>query len=140
MQEQHSFEYAVIRVVPKVEREEFMNVGVILYCQSLSYLDALFTLNEERLFALSPGLEMDEIKKHLSAFCNICKGGPEAGPDRKAGYGFPISLAHGNAKYSTPMFQSASGTQFGSCSDPERPAQKTGAGRINSIPGLSESL
>ncbi len=49
MQEQHSFEYAVIRVVPKVEREEFMNVGVILYCQSLSYLDALFTLDEERL-------------------------------------------------------------------------------------------
>jgi hypothetical protein len=87
MQEQHSFEYAVIRVVPKVEREEFMNVGVIIYCQSLSYLDALFTLNEERLFALSPGLEMDEIKKHLSAFCNICKGGNEAGPIGKLDMG-----------------------------------------------------
>ncbi|HEV3225046.1 MAG TPA: DUF3037 domain-containing protein [Puia sp.] len=87
MQEQHSFEYAVIRVVPKVEREEFMNVGVILYCQSLSFLDALFSLNEERLFALSPGLEMDEIKKHLSAFCNICKGGPEAGPIGKLDMG-----------------------------------------------------
>jgi Protein of unknown function (DUF3037) len=87
MQEQHSFEYAVIRVVPKVEREEFMNVGVILYCQSLSYLDALFTLNEERLFALSPGLEMEEIKKHLSAFCNICKGGTEAGPIGKLDMG-----------------------------------------------------
>jgi hypothetical protein len=87
MQEQHSFEYAVIRVVPKVEREEFMNVGVILYCQSLTYLDALFTLNEERLFALSPGLELDEIKKHLAAFCNICKGGPEAGPIGKLDMG-----------------------------------------------------
>jgi Protein of unknown function (DUF3037) len=87
MQEQHSFEYAVIRVVPKVEREEFMNVGVILYCQSQSFLDALFTLNEERLFALSPGLEMDEIKKHLSAFCNICKGGAEAGPIGKLDMG-----------------------------------------------------
>lgn len=87
MQEQHSFEYAVIRVVPKVEREEFMNVGVILYCQSLAYLDALFTLNEERLFALSPGLEIDEIKKHLAAFCNICKGGPEAGPIGKLDMG-----------------------------------------------------
>ena len=87
MQEQHSFEYAVIRVVPQVEREEFMNVGVILYCQSLSYLDAIFTLNEERLFALSPGLEMDEIKKHLSAFCNICKGGSEAGPIGKLDMG-----------------------------------------------------
>ncbi len=57
MQEQHSFEYAVIRVVPKVEREEFMNVGVILYCQSLSYLDALFNLNEERLLPFPPDLK-----------------------------------------------------------------------------------
>ena len=45
MPEQHSFEYAVIRVVPKVEREEFMNVGVILYCQSLSFLDAVFNMD-----------------------------------------------------------------------------------------------
>jgi hypothetical protein len=80
MQEQHSFEYAVIRVVPKVEREEFMNVGVIVYCQSPAYLDASFTLDEERLRVLSPGLEMNEIKKHLAAFCEICKGGPNAGP------------------------------------------------------------
>jgi hypothetical protein len=87
MQEQHSFEYAVIRVVPKVEREEFMNVGVILYCQSLSFLDALFSLDEDRLRALSPGLEMNEIKKHLSAFCEICKGGPMAGPIGKLDMG-----------------------------------------------------
>jgi Protein of unknown function (DUF3037) len=87
MPEQHSFEYAVIRVVPKVEREEFMNVGVILYCQSLSYLDALFTMDEGRLRALSAGIEMEEIKKHLSAFCSICKGGPEAGPIGKLDMG-----------------------------------------------------
>jgi len=87
MPEQHSFEYAVIRVVPKVEREEFMNVGVILYCQSLSFLDAMFTMNVERLLALSPGLEMEVIKKHLSAFCEICKGGPEAGPIGKLDMG-----------------------------------------------------
>ncbi len=80
MQEQLSFEYAVIRVVPRVEREEFMNVGVILYCQSLPFLDALFTLDEDRLRALSPGIEMVEIKKHLQAFCNICKAGPGSGP------------------------------------------------------------
>jgi len=80
MPEQHSFEYAILRVVPKVEREEFMNVGVILYCQSLGFLDAQFTLDEQRLYALSPGLEIQEIKKHLAAFCEICKGGPEGGP------------------------------------------------------------
>jgi hypothetical protein len=87
MPEQHSFEYAVIRVVPKVEREEFMNVGVIVYCQSLSYLDAIFTMDEGRLRALSSGIEMEEIKKHLSAFCSICKGGPEAGPIGKLDMG-----------------------------------------------------
>jgi hypothetical protein len=87
MQEQHSFEYAVLRVVPKVEREEFMNVGVILYCQSLFFLDALFTLDEKRLLALSKGIEIVEIKKHLDAFCNICKGGPEAGPIGKLDMG-----------------------------------------------------
>jgi len=80
MPEQHSFEYAILRVVPKVEREEFMNVGVILYCQSLGFLDAQFTLDEQRLYALSPGLEIQEIKKHLAAFCEICKGGPGGGP------------------------------------------------------------
>lgn len=87
MQEQHSFEYAVLRVVPKVEREEFMNVGVILYCQSLSYLDAKFALSEKKLFVLSPGIEIDEIRKHLAAFCNICKGGPDAGPIGKLDLG-----------------------------------------------------
>jgi hypothetical protein len=87
MPEPQSFEYAVIRVVPKVEREEFMNVGVIVYCQSLSFLDAMFRLDPERLRALSTGIEMDEIKKHLSAFCNICKGGPEAGPIGKLDMG-----------------------------------------------------
>jgi hypothetical protein len=87
MPELHSFEYAVIRVVPQVEREEFMNVGVILYSQSRSFLDAMFTLDEERLRALSPGLEMTEIRKHLAAFCHICKGGPEAGPIGKLDMG-----------------------------------------------------
>jgi hypothetical protein len=87
MHESQSFEYAVIRVVPKVEREEFMNVGVIVYCQSLSFLDALFALDEERLLALSAGIDMLEIKKHLSAFCEICKGGPSAGPIGKLDMG-----------------------------------------------------
>jgi len=87
MPSQHAFEYAVIRVVPKVEREEFMNVGVILYCQSISFLDALFSMDETRLLALSPSLEMGEIKEHLAAFCNICKGGPEGGPIGKLDMG-----------------------------------------------------
>ena len=80
MPEQQAFEYAVIRIVPKVEREEFMNVGVILYCQSLAFLDAKFTLDEKRLLALSSEMQLEEIKDHLNSFCQICKGGPDAGP------------------------------------------------------------
>jgi hypothetical protein len=80
MPEQHAFEYAVIRIVPRVEREEFMNVGVILYCKSLNFLDAKFALDEQRLQALSAKIDMEEIKEHLNSFCQICKGGPGAGP------------------------------------------------------------
>ena len=99
MPEQHSFEYAVIRVVPKVEREEFMNVGVIIYCQSLAYLDASFTLDEERLRALSPGLEMTEIKKHLVRFLRNLQGRSARRTDRKAGYGIPVSLVNSHPQY-----------------------------------------
>jgi len=87
MSEQHSFEYAVIRVVPKVEREEFMNVGVILYCKSLSFLDAHFAMDETRLRALSPSISIAEIIEHLNSFCLICKGGENAGPIGKMDMG-----------------------------------------------------
>lgn len=80
MQEKHLFEYAVIRVVPRVQREEFMNVGVILYCAKEKFLKTLLSANHERLFALSPDLEVDEVCLHLDSFVKICKGGKEGGP------------------------------------------------------------
>ncbi len=76
----HLFEYAVIRVMPKVEREEFLNVGVILYCKDKKFLQALFTLNEARLKAFSPAIEMNELNDNLCAFQQICRGGEEGGP------------------------------------------------------------
>src|SRR5437868_6153283 len=80
MQDSHLFEYAVLRVVPRVEREEFLNVGVILYCPKQKFLQALFTLDEERLKAFFPGIDLAEVRQHLEAFRSIALGSPEGGP------------------------------------------------------------
>ncbi|HEX8747201.1 MAG TPA: DUF3037 domain-containing protein [Pyrinomonadaceae bacterium] len=80
MPERHSFNYAIVRVVPHVEREEFLNVGVILSSQSADFLKALFHVNTERLKALAPELDLEEVHNHLEAIRLICEGGREAGP------------------------------------------------------------
>jgi hypothetical protein len=83
MQEKHLFEYAVIRVVPRVEREEFLNIGVILYCSSLQYLKTKFQLDEERLKVFVRDIDIIELKKRLQAFEKICAGDKEGGPIAK---------------------------------------------------------
>ncbi len=80
MQEMHLFEYAVIRVVPRVEREEFLNVGVILYCRKQEFLEALYQVDEERLRIFSPAPDMAELRAYLCAFDHICRGEGEGGP------------------------------------------------------------
>jgi len=80
MQEPHVFEYAVIRIVPRVEREEFLNAGVILYCPKQKFLQAKITLNEARLQAFGPSLDLDEVKKNLCVFAQICEGHSGSGP------------------------------------------------------------
>lgn len=80
MQEKHLFEYAVIRVMPRVEREEFLNVGVILYCPPQNFLRTAFELDGDRLGAFVCDLEASEIEEHLRAFEEICAGGEGAGP------------------------------------------------------------
>ena len=79
MREKQLFEYAVIRVVPHVEREEFLNVGAIVYCPSQQFLQTAFEINEERLRAFVPQLERAEVEKHIRAFQLICAGGSDAG-------------------------------------------------------------
>lgn len=79
MQENHLFEYAVIRVIPRVEREEFMNVGVILYCASKKYLNVVFSVNETLFNAFNCELELSTITQNLTAIERICAGGVDAG-------------------------------------------------------------
>ena len=74
------YNYAVLRVVPHVEREEFVNVGVILFARTLNYLDVRVELDEARLLALTPGLELAQLKEHLKTFEAIASGDPEGGP------------------------------------------------------------
>lgn len=80
MQENHLFEYAVIRVVPKVEREEFLNVGVILLCSKQKFLKAHIQLNEARLQSICPAIDLVEVENHIQSFQRICEGGSDSGP------------------------------------------------------------
>jgi hypothetical protein len=80
MQQEHLFEYAVIRVVPRVEREEFLNIGVILYCAKQKFLQAMYLLDEARLHAFAAGLDIAELKEHICSIERICLGDKAAGP------------------------------------------------------------
>jgi DUF3037 family protein len=73
-----SYDYAIIRVVPRVEREEFLNVGVILSCATHEFLDARIAVDPTRLRALDPTLDDTTLAQHLDSIRVICRGGPEA--------------------------------------------------------------
>jgi hypothetical protein len=74
-----SFEYAVIRVVPRVEREEFVNAGVVVYCKARNFLDARVRIDDRRVLALWPDADLDVIRQHLEAIPKVCAG-TEGGP------------------------------------------------------------
>ena len=74
------FDYAIVRVVPNVEREEFINVGVILFCRALRFLDARIEPDVERLAVFAPELDLPMVEAQLDLIPRICAGGPEAGP------------------------------------------------------------
>jgi len=74
------FQYAIVRVVPRVERGECMNVGVVFFCRPRRYLAARIALDEARLVAFAPELDVDEVRAHLEAMDRIAAGDSEAGP------------------------------------------------------------
>ena len=77
---QTSFDYATIRVVPRVECEEFINAGVVVFCLERRFLEARVHVDEARLKALWPGIEVEVIRRHLGALCAVCAGDESAGP------------------------------------------------------------
>jgi len=80
MQEQLLYEYAVIRVVPRVEREEFLNVGLILFCKRAKLIKVRFHADETRLHAIAPDLDIDQIRLNLDSFVKIGNGLKIGGP------------------------------------------------------------
>lgn len=76
----HAFEYAIIRIVPRIERGEFINSGVILFCRSRRFLDARILLDLQRLTALAPQADQEQIREHLTHIPIVCAGGAAAGP------------------------------------------------------------
>lgn len=116
MPDRHSFNYAVVRVVPHAEREEFINVGVILSCHAANFLDAAFEVDERRLKAFAPGLDVNELQAHLEAIRLICEGGDKGGTigglPRRARFDWLV------APRSTIVQTSA--VHAGLCSDPRR--------------------
>jgi hypothetical protein len=80
MPERCPFDYAVVRVVPRVERGEFVNAGVIVSCPAQKYLRARVALDAERLAALDPRADRETVERHLAAIPLICEGGAGAGP------------------------------------------------------------
>ena len=75
----NSYDYAVVRVVPRVEREEFINVGIILSCPAQDYLGARIELDEGRLRAIDPDVNVESVRAHLASIPLICAGGAPAG-------------------------------------------------------------
>jgi hypothetical protein len=76
----HSYDYAMLRVVPCAEREEFVNAGVIVHCPESGFLDCRIHLDEQRVLALAPDLDIELVRRHLEAFPRVSAGDPDAGP------------------------------------------------------------
>ena len=80
MRDHWTYDYAIIRVIPRVEREEFVNVGVIVSCPAKGFLEARIELDEQRLLALDATLDIATVRDHLAAIPTMCAGGEQAGP------------------------------------------------------------
>ena len=80
MPAEYTYDSAIVRVVPHVERGEQVNVGVILSCADTDFLDARIEIDERALLALDPALDLAAVRTHLDVIPKVCRGGPEAGP------------------------------------------------------------
>ena len=87
MSQRMGFQYVVLRCVPRVDREEFMNVGVVLYCQQANFLEARGSVDADRLTALSADVDVAAVRSALSAIEAVCRGDDTAGAAGQAAIG-----------------------------------------------------
>ncbi|OMQ13405.1 DUF3037 domain-containing protein [[Flexibacter] sp. ATCC 35103] len=80
MQDSHLYEYAVIRVVPRVEREEFLNIGIILFCKKAKFIKVLYHINDAKIEALSNDFDLEQLHCNITALEKIVKGAKDGGP------------------------------------------------------------
>lgn len=80
MQEKHLYEYAVIRIVPLVEREEFVNAGIILFCKKAKFIAVRYSVNEEKLGMFCKDTDTEQVKLNLMSFEKIALGNKDGGP------------------------------------------------------------
>jgi Protein of unknown function (DUF3037) len=120
MQEKFTFEYAIIRVVPRVEREEFLNVGVIVFCKRPAFLDMKYVLDEKRILAIYPKIDLEDVRQHLQAFEQISKGNKGSGPIALLDHAARFRWL--TAKRSTVVQTSA--VHPGICTDTEKTVEK----------------
>ena len=80
MQEKHLYEYAVIRVVPRVEREEFLNVGIMVFCKRAKFVKMLFAIDEAKMQLFASDLDLEQLQLNLESFQKIAHGAKNGGP------------------------------------------------------------
>ena len=116
MQNRVTYEFAVIRLVPKVEREEFINIGVIVFSKRKKYLDIKYSIDEQKINAFSDEIDINMVRKYLEAWQLICEGDPKGGSIGKMDVAFRFRWLV--ASRST-IIQSSK-THPGLCTDPQK--------------------
>ncbi len=119
MQDKVTFEYAIIRIVPKVEREEFFNIGVILFSKRKKFLNMKYHINPDKLKALAPDLEVDFLNDYLKAWKLICDGKSTGGKIAE----FEISDRFRWLAACRSTIIQSSKTHPGLCDDPDKELQ-----------------
>jgi hypothetical protein len=112
MPELNSYDYAYVRVTPDQARGEFVNVGVILFCRTLGFLDAIIELDEARVRMLDPDMDMDALRQHLSLVQRICAGEGPIGAMGQAESFHWLVAPHNTVVHTSPVHS-------GLCADPE---------------------
>ncbi len=126
-----SYDYAVVRAVPRVEREEFLNIGVIVSCPERKFLAAAIEIDSARLETLLPGVDLEGLQAHAASIPTICAGGPEAGPIGRLSQ---RERFHWLVAPRSTMVQ-VSAVHSGRCDDPQAALDHLLAAMVRSPPG-----